>query len=108
MKVIGPPPAGGVAVPAELARRRPAPRRERAAGAAPTARSEHARVSAPGHGPKVAVKKGEEVEAGALVCVIEAMKMENEITAHRSGKVEELSVAEGGSVAAGDTIARIK
>ena len=57
---------------------------------------------------KVLVKEGDEVEEGALICVIEAMKMENEITAHRAGKVSELGVAEGGSVAAGDTIARIE
>jgi acetyl-CoA/propionyl-CoA carboxylase biotin carboxyl carrier protein len=56
----------------------------------------------------VAVKKGEEVDAGAVICVIEAMKMENEITAHRAGKVEELKVAEGASVGTGDTIAVIK
>ncbi len=34
--------------------------------------------------------------------------MENEITAHRSGKVEELSVTEGAAVSAGDTLAIIK
>ena len=57
---------------------------------------------------KVAVEKGAEVEEGALICVIEAMKMENEITAHRAGKVTELAVSEGGSVTAGDRIARIE
>ena len=57
---------------------------------------------------RVAAKKGQEVDAGAVICVIEAMKMENEITAHRSGKVEELNVAEGASVGTGDTIAIIK
>ena len=57
---------------------------------------------------KVAVSQGDEVEEGALICIVEAMKMENEITAHRSGKVVELAVAEGGSVVAGDTIARIE
>jgi biotin carboxyl carrier protein len=40
--------------------------------------------------------------------VIEAMKMENEITAPVAGKVEELSVAEGASIGTGDTIAVIK
>ena len=45
---------------------------------------------------------------GALVCVIEAMKMENEITAPSTGTVEELGVSEGGSIATGDTIAVIK
>ncbi|HEV3376248.1 MAG TPA: biotin/lipoyl-containing protein [Thermoleophilaceae bacterium] len=57
---------------------------------------------------KVAVEQGAEVQEGALVCVIEAMKMENEITAPSAGTVEELGVSEGGSVATGDTIAVIK
>jgi acetyl-CoA/propionyl-CoA/long-chain acyl-CoA carboxylase, biotin carboxylase, biotin carboxyl carrier protein len=57
---------------------------------------------------KVAVEQGAEVEEGALVCVIEAMKMENEITAPSSGTVEELGVSEGGAIATGDTIAVIK
>jgi acetyl-CoA/propionyl-CoA carboxylase, biotin carboxylase, biotin carboxyl carrier protein len=57
---------------------------------------------------KVHVEQGAEVDEGALICVIEAMKMENEITAPTSGKVEELGVSEGGSIATGDTIAVIK
>jgi acetyl-CoA/propionyl-CoA carboxylase, biotin carboxylase, biotin carboxyl carrier protein len=40
--------------------------------------------------------------------VIEAMKMENEITAHRAGKVSELPAAEGASVSAGDLLAKIE
>jgi acetyl-CoA/propionyl-CoA carboxylase biotin carboxyl carrier protein len=57
---------------------------------------------------RVAVEKGAEVEEGGLVCVIEAMKMENEITAHRAGKVTELAVKEGGSIGSGDLIAKIE
>jgi acetyl-CoA/propionyl-CoA carboxylase biotin carboxyl carrier protein len=57
---------------------------------------------------KVNVEKGAQVEAGALICVIEAMKMENEITAPGAGTVEELGVSEGASIASGDTIAVIK
>ena len=56
---------------------------------------------------KVAVEKGADVQEGALVCVIEAMKMENEITAHKAGTVAELPIAVGASVAAGDTLAVI-
>jgi acetyl-CoA/propionyl-CoA carboxylase biotin carboxyl carrier protein len=56
---------------------------------------------------KVAVEAGAEIEEGALVCVIEAMKMENEITAHKAGKLAELPIAVGSSVATGDTIAVI-
>jgi acetyl-CoA/propionyl-CoA carboxylase biotin carboxyl carrier protein len=57
---------------------------------------------------KVNVKKGDQVEAGALIAVIEAMKMENEITAPTAGTIEELGVTEGGSISTGDTIAVIK
>jgi acetyl-CoA/propionyl-CoA carboxylase biotin carboxyl carrier protein len=39
--------------------------------------------------------------------VIEAMKMENEITAHKAGKVTELKVSEGDSVTSGEVIAVI-
>jgi biotin carboxyl carrier protein len=56
---------------------------------------------------RVNVEKGQEVEAGAVVCVIEAMKMENEITAPVAGKVEELSVSEGASIETGAAIAKI-
>ena len=110
VKVIGPPPVGGAlagsANSAGLAR---APRRDRSAGGAAAAGASESLVS-PLQGTvlRVAVKKGEEVESGAVVCVIEAMKMENEITAHRSGKVEELNVSEGASVSTGETIAVIK
>ena len=57
---------------------------------------------------KVAVEKGAEVSEGDLICVIEAMKMENEITAHRSGTVTELAATEGGAVSAGDLLAKIE
>ena len=57
---------------------------------------------------KVAVEKGATVEEGALICVVEAMKMENEITAPTAGTVEELNVSEGGAIATGDTIAVVK
>jgi len=107
VKVIGPPPAGGVVAAANSAGPKRTPRRERAGGSADGA-SEALTSPLQGTVLKVNVKKGEEVESGALVCVIEAMKMENEITAHRSGKVEELNVSEGGAIGAGDTIAVIK
>ena len=57
---------------------------------------------------KVLVEQGAEVEEGALICIIEAMKMENEITAHKAGKVAELPISEGAAVASGDTLAVIK
>jgi acetyl-CoA/propionyl-CoA carboxylase biotin carboxyl carrier protein len=54
------------------------------------------------------VEQGARVEEGALICVIEAMKMENEIIAPASGTVEELGVAEGAAISAGDRIAVIR
>ena len=57
---------------------------------------------------KVAVAEGDEVEEGALVCVIEAMKMENEITAHRAGKITSLPVEVGAAINSGDLIAKIE
>jgi acetyl-CoA/propionyl-CoA carboxylase biotin carboxyl carrier protein len=52
----------------------------------------------------VNVADGDEVSAGQLVCIVEAMKMENEITAHRAGTVRQLSVAEGEPVSSGQVI----
>jgi acetyl-CoA/propionyl-CoA carboxylase, biotin carboxylase, biotin carboxyl carrier protein len=56
---------------------------------------------------KVAVEQGQTVQEGALICVIEAMKMENEITAHKSGVIVQLPVAVGAAVSTGDTLAVI-
>jgi acetyl-CoA/propionyl-CoA/long-chain acyl-CoA carboxylase, biotin carboxylase, biotin carboxyl carrier protein len=52
----------------------------------------------------VGVEEGETVEAGRVLCVVEAMKMENEIAAHRAGVVTELSVGPGQSVQNGQVI----
>lgn len=57
---------------------------------------------------KVLVEEGAEVQEGALVCIIEAMKMENEITAHKAGTIAELPIKEGAAVKSGDTLAVIK
>ncbi len=56
---------------------------------------------------KVRVKKGDRVDEGQLLCIIEAMKMENEITAHKAGTVAELPIEEGRPINAGDPIATI-
>jgi acetyl-CoA/propionyl-CoA carboxylase, biotin carboxylase, biotin carboxyl carrier protein len=53
---------------------------------------------------KVDVAEGERVMAGQVLCVVEAMKMENEITAHRDGVVRELVVASGDAVTTGQVI----
>jgi acetyl-CoA/propionyl-CoA carboxylase biotin carboxyl carrier protein len=98
--------AGGVAAPAGGGKK--PPKRERKAGAGGGASSESLPSPLQGTVFKVAVEKGAEVAEGDLICVIEAMKMENEIVAHRAGKVEELNVTEGASVSSGDVLAVIK
>jgi acetyl-CoA/propionyl-CoA carboxylase biotin carboxyl carrier protein len=107
VRVVGPPFAGGGSV----------------SGAAPTAgkspkRSD--RKASSGGGPdtlgaplqgnmwKVLVKQGDEVKEGQLLCIIEAMKMENEITAHKAGTIVELPIEEGAPIQAGAPIATIK
>jgi acetyl-CoA/propionyl-CoA carboxylase biotin carboxyl carrier protein len=56
---------------------------------------------------RVAVVPGATVAAGERVCVVEAMKMENEITAHRSGSIETVSVSAGSTVSVGTVVATI-
>jgi acetyl-CoA/propionyl-CoA carboxylase biotin carboxyl carrier protein len=55
----------------------------------------------------VDVAEGDEIQAGTVVCVVEAMKMENEIVAHRAGTVSDLSVAPGNGVTSGQVICRV-
>jgi acetyl-CoA/propionyl-CoA carboxylase biotin carboxyl carrier protein len=107
VKVIGEALAGGVAAPASGGGKKP-PKRDRKGGSGPSASSEALPSPLQGTVLKVAVEQGAEVSEGDLICVIEAMKMENEITAHRSGKVEELPISEGAAVGSGDTLAVIK
>jgi acetyl-CoA/propionyl-CoA carboxylase, biotin carboxylase, biotin carboxyl carrier protein len=56
----------------------------------------------------VAVTAGGTVSAGQLICVVEAMKMENELVAHRDGVVAELHVAPGQQVGLGDVVCVIE
>jgi acetyl-CoA/propionyl-CoA carboxylase biotin carboxyl carrier protein len=57
---------------------------------------------------KVVAKEGQEVAEGDLICIIEAMKMENEITAHKAGTITTLAAKEGEPINTGDLIATIK
>ena len=84
---------------AEVARRH----KERSKGIAGSATGA---VGSPMQGTvlSVAVSVGSEIQAGELICVVEAMKMENELVAHRDGVVTELHVAPGQQVALGDVV----
>ena len=83
------------------------PRRSRAKSTARQA--SHNAVTAPMQGTvvKVAVAEGDHVTEGDLVVVLEAMKMEQPLTAHRSGAVAGLSVTTGDTVASGATLCEI-
>jgi acetyl-CoA/propionyl-CoA carboxylase biotin carboxyl carrier protein len=67
-------------------------------------------VAAPMQGTivKVAVEEGQQVEAGDLILVLEAMKMENPVTAHKSGAVTGLSVEVGAAVTQGAVLLELK
>ncbi|HEY1277487.1 MAG TPA: acetyl-CoA carboxylase biotin carboxylase subunit [Thermoleophilaceae bacterium] len=106
VKVIGAAFAPNGAAPAAAGAKK-APRRERKSGGGGGAPGE---LVSPLQGTvlKVVVEQGAQVDEGALICVIEAMKMENEITAPTAGTIEELGVTEGGAITAGERIAVIK
>jgi acetyl-CoA/propionyl-CoA carboxylase biotin carboxyl carrier protein len=84
----------------ELARRR----EERAAGARRGGTADAIVSPMQGTVIEVRVAEGDEVEPGAVICIVEAMKMENELTAHAAGIVTSLSVAAGDAVGFGQTI----
>jgi acetyl-CoA/propionyl-CoA carboxylase biotin carboxyl carrier protein len=108
VKVIGEAaPAAAAAAPGPGLRKPPRREREGGGGGASGASGD---LTSPLQGTilRVAVEQGGEVSEGDLICVIEAMKMENEITAHRSGKVTELPISDGSSVNTGDLLAKIE
>jgi len=67
-------------------------------------------IAAPMAGKIVSVRvtKGDVVKAGSVVCVLEAMKMENEITSPKTGVVDEVKVEKGKAVNEGDVLVLIK
>ncbi len=52
--------------------------------------------------------QGDEVEAGAGVLVVEAMKMQNEIKSPKKGTIQKILVSEGAAVNAGDVLAIVE
>ncbi|WP_072806131.1 acetyl/propionyl/methylcrotonyl-CoA carboxylase subunit alpha [Rhodococcoides yunnanense] len=88
-------------------RRKPKPRKR--GGAANGAASGDA-VTAPMQGTvvKVAVEEGQDVEEGDLIAVLEAMKMENPVNAHKAGKVTGLTVTPGSAITQGTVLAELK
>lgn len=93
-------PAGGKA-PARA-------KRSASGGGASAAGSGSVTVPMQGTIVKVLVAVGDAVEVGQSVCVLEAMKMENQITADKAGTVKEVRVAPGDSVGSGDVVVVIE
>ena len=77
-----------------------------AAPAAPAATAAGEAVTAPMPGTilKVNVQNGQAVKEGDLLCVLEAMKMENEIMAPKTGTVAQVVTSKGASVSTGDVL----
>jgi biotin carboxyl carrier protein len=62
----------------------------------------------PGKVVRLLVREGNEVEAGAGVAVVEAMKMQNEVKSPKKGTIQKISVSEGAAVNAGDVLAIVE
>ena len=93
-------PAAPAAAPVAAAA---APAAPAAAPAAPAVTGAGEPVNAPMPGTilKVNVKQGDAVKSGTILCVLEAMKMENEILAPKDGTVTQVVVSKGSSVDTG-------
>jgi biotin carboxyl carrier protein len=62
----------------------------------------------PGKVVRLLVGEGDEVEPGAGVAVVEAMKMQNEIKSPKKGTIQKILVSEGAAVNAGDVLAIVE
>ena len=87
--------------------------RERILAEAETAAAAHSgptevKATLPGLIVAVAVSIGDEVELGAPLLTVEAMKMQNEVRAPRAGRVIEVSVRQGQTVATGAPLLRLE
>ena len=96
------PVAAPVAAPAAAPKAAPAPKAASGASGA-------VKVSSPMPGTilDVKVSAGQAVKKGDVICVLEAMKMENDIPAPQDGVIASINVQKGASVNAGDVLASL-
>ncbi|MEA3075100.1 MAG: acetyl-CoA/propionyl-CoA carboxylase, biotin carboxylase, biotin carboxyl carrier protein [Actinomycetota bacterium] len=92
---------------APAGRSRPRPGAGGGGGGAAAVGSGNVMVPMQGTIVKVLVAVGDKVEVGQAICVLEAMKMENNVTAEKAGTVTEVKVQPGQAVGAGDVVAII-
>lgn len=99
---VSTPVAAPVAAPAPAPKVAPTPK-------APAGTSGAVKVTSPMPGTilNVKVSVGQQVKKGDVICVLEAMKMENDIPAPQDGVVASINVQKGASVNAGDIIASL-
>ena len=104
--------AGSVSAPATYSAPVAAPAAPKAAPTAPKAASAGAgavKVTSPMPGTILAIKvsAGQSVKKGDVICVLEAMKMENDIPAPQDGVIASIDIQKGASVNAGDVLATL-
>lgn len=92
------------ASPAPAAVSAPAPKQESAPTPAPSGDGNAVKAPMPGNILKISVTVGQKVSEGETLLVLEAMKMENEVTADRSGTVTGIIAAKGQTVETGDPL----
>lgn len=92
------------ASPAPAAVSAPAPKQESAPAPAPSGDGNAVKAPMPGNILKISVTVGQKVAEGETLLVLEAMKMENEVAADRSGTVTRIIAAKGQTVETGDPL----
>jgi acetyl-CoA/propionyl-CoA carboxylase, biotin carboxylase, biotin carboxyl carrier protein len=99
---------GAASASPDVIRKKPKPRKRGSHAGAGAASGDAVTAPMQGTVVKVAVAEGQEVSAGDLVVVLEAMKMENPVTAHKDGTIRGLAVETGAAITQGTVLAEIK